>query len=156
MPMHFFPQQYQEVILTLLKKLFKIYFLNFLLVEGWGRSAIGIFYPSGEPILLHLLRCDPFAVDDHSCMGHASHLQQPRLVNNPGLKKGSIFGPVMRKSSHQVQGQRFPCIPAKTPPPSTIGFGRREIVAFKDSLSPGQPPWSFLAHCGPGMSSVAP
>jgi len=47
--MHFFPQQYQEVILTLLKKLFQIYFPNFLLVEGRGGSAIGIFYPSGEP-----------------------------------------------------------------------------------------------------------
>jgi hypothetical protein len=22
-------------------------------------------------------------VDNHSCMGHASHLQQPRSVNNP-------------------------------------------------------------------------
>jgi hypothetical protein len=27
---------------------------------------IGIFYPAGEPILLHLLRYSPFAVDDHS------------------------------------------------------------------------------------------
>jgi hypothetical protein len=30
---------------------------------------IGIFYPSGEPILLHLLRCGPFAVANHSFMG---------------------------------------------------------------------------------------
>jgi len=30
---------------------------------------IGIFYPSGEPISPHLLRYDPFAVDDHSFMG---------------------------------------------------------------------------------------
>jgi hypothetical protein len=30
---------------------------------------IGIFYLSGEPISPHLLRCDPFAVDDHSFMG---------------------------------------------------------------------------------------
>jgi hypothetical protein len=74
MPMLYLLQQYQEVILTLLKKLFKKNLFIF----------IGIFYPSGEPILLHLLRCDPFAVDNHSCMGHASHLQQPRLVNNPG------------------------------------------------------------------------
>jgi hypothetical protein len=74
MPMLFFLQQYQELILTLLKKLFKKNIFIF----------IGIFYPSGEPILLHLLRCDPFAVDHHSCMGHASHLQQPRSVNNPG------------------------------------------------------------------------
>jgi len=46
--------------------------------------SVGIFYPSGEPISLHLLRCGPIAVDDHSFMGHASHLQQPRLVNNQG------------------------------------------------------------------------
>jgi hypothetical protein len=45
---------------------------------------VGIFYLSGEPISLHLLCCGPIAVDDHSFMGHASHLQQPRLVNNPG------------------------------------------------------------------------
>ena len=30
---------------------------------------IGIFYPKGEPILPHLLRYGPFAVDDHSFMG---------------------------------------------------------------------------------------
>jgi len=29
---------------------------------------VGIFYPSGEPILLHLLRCGPIAVDDHVIM----------------------------------------------------------------------------------------
>ncbi len=44
---------------------------------------IDIFNPLGEPISLHLLRCDPFAVEYHSFMGHASHLQQPRLVNDP-------------------------------------------------------------------------
>ncbi len=71
--MLFLLQQYQEVILTLLKKLFK---KNLFIL-------IGIFYPSSEPVLLHLLCCDPFAVDNHSCMGHASHLQQPRSVNNP-------------------------------------------------------------------------
>jgi hypothetical protein len=38
----------------------------------------------GEPVFLHLLCCGPIAVDDHSFMGHASHLQKPRLVNNPG------------------------------------------------------------------------
>jgi hypothetical protein len=74
MPMPFLLQQYQVIILTLMIKLFKKNLSIF----------IGIFYPSGEPILLHLLRCDPFAVDNHSCMGHASHLQQPRSVNNPG------------------------------------------------------------------------
>jgi hypothetical protein len=31
--------------------------------------SIGIFYPPGEPISPHLLRCDPFAVDYHSFMG---------------------------------------------------------------------------------------
>jgi hypothetical protein len=30
---------------------------------------VGIFYLSGEPISLHLLRCGPFAVDYHSFMG---------------------------------------------------------------------------------------
>jgi hypothetical protein len=74
MPMLFLLQQYQEVILTLQKNFFKKNLFIF----------IGIFYPSGEPILLLLLCCDPFAVDNHSCMGHASHLQQPRSVNNPG------------------------------------------------------------------------
>jgi len=72
MPMLIFLQQYQEVILTLLKKLFK---KNFF------------FYPSGEPTLLGgvgwLLRYRALAVDDHSCMSCASHLQQARFVNNP-------------------------------------------------------------------------
>jgi hypothetical protein len=30
---------------------------------------IGIFYPSGEPISLHRLRCSPFAVVHYSFMG---------------------------------------------------------------------------------------
>jgi hypothetical protein len=30
---------------------------------------IGIFYLTGEPISPHLLRCSPFAVEDHSFMG---------------------------------------------------------------------------------------
>jgi len=72
--MIFLLQQYQELILPLLKKLFK---KNLFI-------SIGIFSPSDEPILLHLLCCDPFAVDNHSCMDHASHLQQAWLVNNPG------------------------------------------------------------------------
>jgi hypothetical protein len=45
---------------------------------------IGIFYPSGESILMHLLRYRAFAVDNHSCMPCALHLHQPQLVNNPG------------------------------------------------------------------------
>ena len=81
--MLFLLQQYQEVILILLKKLFKKNLIIF----------IGIFYPygkRGEPILLHLLCCDPFAVDYHSCMGHASAPLilgwggGSRSVNNPG------------------------------------------------------------------------
>jgi len=32
-------------------------------------SNVGIFYPRGEPILPHLLRYDPIAVDNHSFMG---------------------------------------------------------------------------------------
>ena len=68
--MYFLHLQYQDFILILLIKLFKKNISRF----------IGIFYPLGEPILLHLLRCDPLAVDNHSCMCHASHLQQPRPV----------------------------------------------------------------------------
>ena len=45
---------------------------------------IGILYPLGEPILPHLLRYSPFVVKDHNFMRCALHLQQPRLVNNPG------------------------------------------------------------------------
>ena len=41
-----------------------------------------IFYLLGEPILQHLLCCRVFAVKDHSFIPCASHLQQPRLVNN--------------------------------------------------------------------------
>ena len=75
--MFYLHKQHQEDILTLLKKIFKKNFFIF----------IGIFHPMGEPILLHLLCCDPFAVDNHSYMDHASHLQQPKLVNNPGPKR---------------------------------------------------------------------
>jgi hypothetical protein len=53
-------QQYQEVILTLLKKLFKKNLFIF----------IGIFYPPGEPISLHRLRRSPFAVYKYSFTGH--------------------------------------------------------------------------------------
>jgi hypothetical protein len=38
-------------------------FVEFFLI------IIGIFYPSGEPISLHRLRCSPFAVDNYSFMG---------------------------------------------------------------------------------------
>jgi len=60
MPMLFLLQQYQKVILTSLKKLFKKYLF----------TLIGIFYPSGEPISPHRLRCSPFAVYKYSFMGH--------------------------------------------------------------------------------------
>jgi len=60
------------------KSRFKLFFISI------HSLYVGIFYPSGEPISLHLLRCGPIAVVDHSFMGHASHLQQPRPVNNPG------------------------------------------------------------------------
>ncbi len=69
---------------------------------------VGIFSTSGEPISLHLLCCDPIAVDDHvitsdrrergdlmllrkrmglplSLLSSQRSQQQPRLVNNPGL-----------------------------------------------------------------------
>jgi hypothetical protein len=59
--------------------------INFLLDAGWGWLAIGIFYPSGEPSLQGgegwLLRYDPFAVNNHSCMGHASH---PAILGRGG------------------------------------------------------------------------
>ncbi len=74
--MHFLPQQSQELILTLLKKLFKKNLFIF----------INVFYPSDEPILIHLLRYREFAVDNHSYIPCASHLHQHRLVNNPAKK----------------------------------------------------------------------
>jgi len=44
---------------------------------------IGTFYSPSEPILQHLLCCSGFAVKDHNFILCASHLRQPRLVNNP-------------------------------------------------------------------------
>ncbi len=85
--MIFFLQQYQEVILTLLKNLFKKNHFIF----------IGIFYPTSGHELLGgvgwLLCCDALAVDNHSCMGRASHLQQPR----PVAKEENIFSPFFQK-----------------------------------------------------------
>ena len=43
---------------------------------------VGIFSPSGEPILQHLHCYSTIAVGDHSFMCCASHIQQSRLVNN--------------------------------------------------------------------------
>ena len=88
--MLFLLQQYQKAIQILLKNFLKKNLLY-----------MGIFYPLGEPILLHLLCCDPFAVDNHSCMDHASHLQQPRHVNNPSkLMKKQIFSENKQKGEH--------------------------------------------------------
>ncbi len=53
-------------------------------VFGLSSILIATFYSPSEPISLHLLCYEPFAVGDHSFMVHASQLQQPRLVNNPG------------------------------------------------------------------------
>ena len=72
--MLFLLQQYQEVILTSLKMttrtfsrvpFFRVY-ININVRIGW--IDIGIFYPLGKPISLHLLRCDPFAVHLYSSM----------------------------------------------------------------------------------------
>jgi hypothetical protein len=60
-------QQYQKVILTLLKKLFKNNLYLF----------IGIFNPSGEPNLMHLLCYRAFAVDNHNCIPYI-----PRIYIN--------------------------------------------------------------------------
>jgi hypothetical protein len=43
--------------------------LSFLSAEGWGRLAIDNF-SHGQPISLHWLRCNPFAVAFYSFMGH--------------------------------------------------------------------------------------
>jgi hypothetical protein len=70
---------------------FRVY-INPNVRVGW--IGIGIFYPSGEPILLGgvgwLHRYRAFAVDNHSCIPCASHPLMlewgggSRLVNNPG------------------------------------------------------------------------
>jgi len=74
--MHSFLQQYQEVFLTLLKMKTKLFeripffrvYIN-LYVRA-KRIGIGIFYPMGELISLHRLRCNPFAVYKYSFMGY--------------------------------------------------------------------------------------
>jgi hypothetical protein len=62
MPMTYKNKQYQEIAITLLNKSVKKNLFIF----------IGLFYLSGEPISLHLLLCDPFAVD---------HRYGPRLAS---------------------------------------------------------------------------
>jgi hypothetical protein len=62
MPMTYNLQKYQEIAITLLNKSVKKILFIF----------IGLFYLSGEPISLHLLLCDPFAVD---------HRYGPRLAS---------------------------------------------------------------------------
>jgi hypothetical protein len=54
-------QQYQEKILILLE-------IPLCILSKKIYIIIGIFYPLGEPILPHLVRCAPFAVDGHSFM----------------------------------------------------------------------------------------
>ena len=65
--MQFFLQQYQKVILTLLQMATNPYINLKFSVE---RIGIDIFYPTGKPILLHRLRCYPFAVYKYSFTGH--------------------------------------------------------------------------------------
>jgi hypothetical protein len=75
--MFFLFQQSQELILALLKKLFKKYpffilqrFLPFGQAKVEGRSGLAALLQG-------------FAVDNHTCMPCASHMPQPRLVNTP-------------------------------------------------------------------------
>jgi len=57
------------------------YFKSFLIfIYNFNRH----FFTKGEPILLHLLCYRALAVKYHSFIPCALHLQQPRLVNNPG------------------------------------------------------------------------
>jgi len=67
--MLFLLQQYQDVILTLLQMTKKIFSSpSFKVRVRW--VGIDIFYLSGEPISLHLLLRDLFAVYKYSFMGH--------------------------------------------------------------------------------------
>jgi len=58
---------------------------------------VGIFYLSGEPISLHLLRCGPFAVDYHSFMGQrlastaTSTRELSRVINQKRRFRGLIY-----------------------------------------------------------------
>ena len=51
------------------------------------RFLIDIFYLKGGPILQHLLRYSEFAVEYHTFIRNASHLLQPRPVNNPSSQE---------------------------------------------------------------------
>ena len=56
-------------------------------IQFYLNSIIAIFYPSGRPISLYLLRYEPFAVREYSLMARALQLQPSRPVNalgNPG------------------------------------------------------------------------
>ena len=48
----------------------KVKFSNLPLDAGWGGLAISIFFPTGEPISPHRLRCGPFAVVHYNFMSH--------------------------------------------------------------------------------------
>jgi len=39
-----------------------------------------VVYPSGKPMILHLLRCQGIGVNDYSLTLDALHLQHPRLL----------------------------------------------------------------------------
>jgi hypothetical protein len=71
------------------------------LSTDYSSQYIGIFYPWGEPLLQHLLRCGQFAVVHYGFTIHASHLQQSRLVNNPGSLPYMKYGlkSIMRTDS---------------------------------------------------------
>ena len=72
---------------------------NILIVAGWGRLAIDIFYLTGEPISPHLLRRDLFAVYKYSFIGHSLQLQQSQLVDNPGTPQYILGVPFCRVPS---------------------------------------------------------
>ena len=69
-------------------------------------SYVGIFSPSGKPISLYLLRYSVIAVDDHSFIRCASFIQQPRLVNKPGLS--NLYAKVIRMHIQKgIQGKIY-------------------------------------------------
>ena len=63
---------------------------------------IDIFYLSGEPISVYLLRYDGLAVEYHSFARHALHLHQSRLVNNSGLFYWNICHDYYEKMENEI------------------------------------------------------
>jgi hypothetical protein len=41
-----------------------------------------VVYPTGKPMILHLLRCQGLAVGDYGCTLDALNLQHPRLLQH--------------------------------------------------------------------------